>query len=138
MPVWANNYCDFPSPMYAKWDQNVKFTLLRKMAWNPCHFYVGDLPPGCTGCLLCPNQIIKVDNLKGKELCHGSRVCSVYFNFVNYLPWNAAFPKKILSLLLNPMVWTFLFMQNFYRSFPHGQHSLLVKELVKENLGPEY
>ena len=24
----------------------MKFTLLRKMAWNRCHFYVGDLPPG--------------------------------------------------------------------------------------------
>ena len=55
------------------------------MAWNPCHFYVGVLPPGCAGCLLCPNQIIKVGNHKGKELCHTAAE-SVLFNFVNYLP----------------------------------------------------
>ena len=55
------------------------------MAWNPCHFYVGVLPPGCAGCLLCPNQIIKVGNHKGKELCLTAAE-SVLFNFVNYLP----------------------------------------------------
>ena len=31
--------------------------------------------------------------------------------------WNAAFPKKILSLLLNPMVWTFLVHVKFLQKF---------------------
>lgn len=85
------------------------------MTWNPCHFYVGVLPQGCTGCLLCPNQIIKVDNHKGKELYHGSRVCSVYF--CQLLPLKCSIPKENCKSVITPYGVNFFVHVKFLQKF---------------------